>query len=50
METEKSQEEGGEAGQDDVYQISSGDEDCSKGMQSISSGIHGIYLCALDFS
>ncbi|KAB1211088.1 hypothetical protein CJ030_MR6G018074 [Morella rubra] len=40
MEAENSKEEGGEAGQDDVYQISSGDEDCSKGMQKWITEYH----------
>jgi hypothetical protein len=49
-EAEKSQEKRGEADHDDVYQISSVDEDCSKGMQSINYLIWDIYLCAFDFS
>jgi hypothetical protein len=49
-EAEKSQEKRGEADQDDVYQISSVDEDCLKGMQSINYLIWDISLCAFNFS
>jgi ribosome maturation protein Sdo1 len=49
-EAEKSQEKRGEADQDEVYQISSVYEDCSKGIQSINYLIWDIYLCAFDFS
>lgn len=47
-EAKKSQEKAPEADSDDVYQISSGDEDCSKGMKSMNCQFCDIYLiCVL---
>lgn len=46
-EAKKSQEKAPEADFDDVYQISSGDEDCSKGMKSMNQFWDIYLICVL---